>query len=66
VVLLTKDNTRVIIRPSGTEPKVKFYIETVSPVKRDESFAGLSAIRRAAAEKLDNIKSEFNQKYASV
>ena len=32
VQLLTTDETQVIIRPSGTEPKVKAYIEVVEPV----------------------------------
>ena len=30
--LLTADGTRVIVRPSGTEPKVKCYLEVIVPV----------------------------------
>ena len=30
---LTEDGTKVSIRPSGTEPKIKFYIEVQEPVK---------------------------------
>ena len=32
-LLLYADDTRVIIRPSGTEPKVKAYIEVIEPVR---------------------------------
>jgi phosphomannomutase len=43
------DDSRVIVRPSGTEPKIKVYLEAVEPVAE----AGrLAAARRAAAERL--------------
>jgi phosphomannomutase len=43
------DGSRVIVRPSGTEPKIKVYLEAVEPVAE----AGrLAAARRAAAERL--------------
>lgn len=32
VVLQFEDRTRVIVRPSGTEPKLKAYIEVIEPV----------------------------------
>ncbi len=42
---------RVIVRPSGTEPKLKVYIETVEPV-RD---GALAAARRDAQDRLGRI-----------
>ena len=41
---------RVVVRPSGTEPKVKAYLEVVLPVGADED--DLTGVRRTAAERL--------------
>jgi phosphomannomutase len=59
VVLLTTDDTRVIVRPSGTEPKVKCYIEVVSAVDPDASAAALSAARVAARDRLARVQSDI-------
>ncbi|MEV0951111.1 phospho-sugar mutase [Promicromonospora sp. NPDC050249] len=58
VVLLTADDTRVIVRPSGTEPKVKCYIEVVSPVDPDASANTLSAARVAARDRLARVQAD--------
>lgn len=34
----TEDNTKVSVRPSGTEPKIKFYIEVKGVMKNDEEY----------------------------
>ena len=55
---LLADRSRVIVRPSGTEPKVKVYLEAIEPVAdrddlsaaRDRAAARLAAIRAAMAE----------------
>ena len=59
VVLMTADDTRVIVRPSGTEPKVKCYIEVVSPVEPDASAGSLSAARVAARDRLAQVQADL-------
>jgi phosphomannomutase len=53
LLYLTGDSTRVIIRPSGTEPKLKCYLEVVEPVA---SAAGLDAAKSAARARLEAVK----------
>ena len=36
MMFVTEANDRVICRPSGTEPKLKCYLEVVLPVQGDE------------------------------
>lgn len=54
---LTRDNTRVIIRPSGTEPKLKCYLEVIVPV---ESAADLPAARKQGRDRLDAVLADVN------
>jgi len=53
--LLTADGTRVVVRPSGTEPKVKAYLEVVVPVAADAPRAELDAAHRTARHRLDGL-----------
>jgi phosphomannomutase len=55
-VRLLGDGVRVIVRPSGTEPKLKAYLETVVPVHDD---AGIIAARGRGAEELDELRTEM-------
>ncbi|MDT9592743.1 phospho-sugar mutase [Nocardioides zeae] len=48
------DGARVIVRPSGTEPKIKCYLEVVVPV--DDEAGGVAAARIVAAQRLDALK----------
>ena len=52
----TEDGTKLSIRPSGTEPKIKFYIEVHSKVSTCEE---LKAAEEAAQTKVDLIRSEL-------
>jgi len=53
----TLDGARVIVRPSGTEPKLKCYLEVVVPVA---AHADLPAARARAAETLATIKRDLS------
>lgn len=48
------DAARVVVRPSGTEPKLKCYLEVVVPVGDD-----IAAARSAAADRLAAIKEDM-------
>jgi phosphomannomutase len=49
------DDSRVIVRPSGTEPKLKVYLEVVEPVTGDD----LRAARERAATRLAGIRADL-------
>jgi phosphoglucomutase len=49
----TEDNTKISIRPSGTEPKIKFYIETHCKVA---SLEDLANAENAAEVKVEDIR----------
>ncbi|MFK5690511.1 phospho-sugar mutase [Ornithinimicrobium sp. LYQ92] len=55
---LLEDDTRVIVRPSGTEPKLKVYLEAIVPVgSRD----GLAAARDEATARLDAVRAGMQE-----
>ncbi|MFI2753502.1 phospho-sugar mutase [Cellulomonas sp. P22] len=54
--LLAEDGTRVIVRPSGTEPKVKCYLEVVAQVGEHASDAQIMDAKRHARTHLDEIR----------
>ncbi|MGY1693555.1 phospho-sugar mutase [Geodermatophilus sp. SYSU D00814] len=55
-VRLLGDGVRVVVRPSGTEPKLKAYLETVVPVHDD---AGVIAARGRGEDELDQLRGEM-------
>jgi phosphomannomutase len=57
-VRLLGDGVRVIVRPSGTEPKLKAYLETVVPVQDD---AGVPAARGRGADELAQLRAEMSE-----
>lgn len=57
-LLLFADDTRVIIRPSGTEPKVKAYIEVIEPVN---GVADVEASRTRGEQRLIAVSGEVTK-----
>lgn len=52
----TEDNSKVSVRPSGTEPKIKFYVEVHDTMTGTDDYEAANA--RAAA-KIDAIKKDL-------
>ncbi|MER7457142.1 phospho-sugar mutase [Micromonospora sp. NPDC126480] len=55
VVILRSAAARVVIRPSGTEPKLKAYLEVVEPVAEGE----VAAARTRAAQAVATLRAEI-------
>ena len=56
LIYVTEDGTRIAARPSGTEPKVKFYITTNTTLNKAEDFKTVNA---QLEEKINRIISEL-------
>lgn len=65
IMLLTEDDDRVIARPSGTEPKLKCYLEVIVPVGEnagDGAGEGAAPVPHAeAAARLRTIAAELSE-----
>ena len=49
----TEDGSKISVRPSGTEPKIKFYIEVKGEMGCSKCYAGANA---AAEEKVEAVR----------
>jgi phosphomannomutase len=56
-VRVAGDGVRVIVRPSGTEPKLKAYLEVVVPVADAD---GVPAARERGSDELDRLRAEMS------
>jgi phosphomannomutase len=56
VIFSLADSSRLTIRPSGTEPKVKCYLEVIERLAPTADFQAVSRARRAAAARLAALK----------
>ena len=54
---LTEDGTKVSVRPSGTEPKIKFYFGVKAQLASVDEF---DATLEALDKKIEDLKSELN------
>ena len=54
--MLRRAGERAVIRPSGTEPKLKAYLQVVVPVEGD-----LAAARAAADARLRTLRTEVEK-----
>jgi len=52
VLVLRRERERLVIRPSGTEPKLKAYLQVVEPVTDDN----LASARIRAADRLAELR----------
>jgi phosphoglucomutase len=52
----TQDGTKVSVRPSGTEPKIKFYIEVKKALFSRHEF---DAVELSATEKIDEVMNDL-------
>ena len=52
----TEDNTKISVRPSGTEPKIKFYIEVRGEMKSRADYYDAEA---KADRKIDAVRKDL-------
>lgn len=63
LVFKSEDGTRLTVRPSGTEPKIKMYLEATSTVSDKDA---LQSTREGMREKLVRIRSEVDARLKLV
>ena len=56
LIYYTEDGTKVCVRPSGTEPKIKFYVSVKDQITSKEEFNEKSA---ALGEKINQVKEDL-------
>ena len=56
------DGSKITMRPSGTEPKIKFYFSVCEPVEGTSLDAGMGKVRK----KLDALKADLLKKVNAV
>ncbi len=52
----TADNSKISIRPSGTEPKIKFYMEVHIPMAKVEDY---NSCQTEAHAKIEALKKDL-------
>ena len=54
------DGTKVSARPSGTEPKIKFYFSVKKQLSNDISDADLAVKKSEAAQQIKSLEKAFS------
>ncbi|MBA6151268.1 phospho-sugar mutase [Gelidibacter maritimus] len=57
IIYYTEDGSKIALRPSGTEPKIKFYMSVNAPLSSIEEYA---AVDSQLQEKIDAILKDMN------
>lgn len=53
----TEDGTKISIRPSGTEPKIKFYVEVKLPLRSEADY---DEVNKLADAKIEEVKKSLD------
>ena len=62
IVINIENNVRISIRPSGTEPMIKLYMEIVLPVAKREELPEASGQAQALLEKIGiSLENQFKE-----
>ena len=56
---ILEDGTKVSARPSGTEPKIKFYFSVKKNISQDISDADLALKKEQAAKQISSLEKAF-------
>ncbi len=57
LIYYTEDGTKVCVRPSGTEPKIKFYVSVKDEIASEQDFKDKLVV---LSEKIDRVKADLN------
>ena len=57
LIFYTQDGTKICVRPSGTEPKIKFYVSVKDAINSEEEFVQKLPILEA---KIQQVKKDLN------
>jgi phosphoglucomutase len=58
LIFYLADGSKIAARPSGTEPKIKFYISVKTALDKVENYAGVQALLE---EKIKGILASFDR-----
>ena len=58
LIFYTEDGSKVACRPSGTEPKIKYYFSVSAPIATAEEYP---SIRKDLLTKIEELKVDFNK-----